>query len=527
LRDKRSKKQLYSVKEKGYTISPDSTYKNHSMKVLLVYPEFPDTFWSFKHALKFILKKASSPPLGLLTVAAMLPETWEKKLIDMNVESLDDDHLRWADLVFISAMSVQKESVKKVIARCKAVDVRIVAGGPLFTTGYETFPDVDYLVLNEAEITLPRFLNDFEKGVAIHSYTTDQWPNLRKTPIPLWKLININRYATINIQYSRGCPYNCEFCDITLLCGRVPRTKDKDQIIMELDSIYTQGFRGGVFFVDDNFIGNKNKLKKEILPAIAEWMERKKHPFSFETQASIELSDHEDLMQLMVRAGFDTVFVGIETPNEQSLAECSKFQNKNRDLLACVKKIQKAGLQVQGGFIVGFDNDPLTIFDTQIKFIQRSGVVTAMVGLLNALPRTQLYERLKKEQRLLKETSGDNTDFTINFIPKMNYDILISGYKKILSTLYSPKHYYERVKTFLKEYIPPRKRMFHFRLCHFAAFFRSVVVLGIIGKERFHYWRLLFWTVFNRPRLFPDAVTLAIYGFHFRRIFKKHLQRTA
>ena len=501
--------------------------KNHSMKVLLVYPEFPDTFWSFKHALKFILKKASSPPLGLLTIAAILPEAWEKKLVDMNVESLHDDHLRWADLVFISAMSVQKESVKEVIARSKAVGVRIVAGGPLFTTEYETLSDVDHLVLKEAEITLPRFLDDFEKGRASHFYTADQWADIRKTPIPLWELINMKRYATINIQYSRGCPYNCEFCDITLLCGRVPRTKDKDQIIRELESIYAHGFRSGVFFVDDNFIGNKKKLKEEILPAIAEWMERKKHPFSFETQASIELSDHEDLMQLMVRAGFDIVFVGIETPNKQSLAECSKFQNKNRDLLASVRKIQKSGLEVQGGFIVGFDNDPLTIFDTQIRFIQKSGVVTAMVGLLQALPRTQLYERLKKEQRLLKETSGDNTDFSINFIPKMNYDLLISGYKKILSTLYSPKHYYARIRTFLREYTPPQKKMFHFRLNYLAAFFRSVVVLGIIGKERFHYWRLLFWIVFKRPRLFPQAVTLAIYGFHFRRIFKKHLQRTA
>jgi len=496
------------------------------MKVLLVYPKFPDTFWSFKHALKFILKKASSPPLGLLTVAAMLPDMWEKKMIDMNVETLLDEHLGWADLVFISAMSVQKESVKEVIARSKAAGVRIVAGGPLFTTEYEIFPDVDHLVLNEAEITLPRFLDDLAKNRAGRLYSTDEWADIRKTPLPLWRLVNMRRYATINIQYSRGCPYNCEFCDITLLCGRVPRTKDQDQIIRELESVYASGFRGGVFFVDDNFIGNKKKLKEEILVAISEWMAMKRHPFSFETQASIELSDHEDLMQLMVRAGFDIVFVGIETPNEQSLAECSKFQNRNRDLLGSVRKIQKSGLEVQGGFIVGFDNDPLTIFDTQIKFIQRSGVVTAMVGLLNALPRTQLYERLKKEHRLIKEASGDNTDFSINFIPKMNYNVLISGYKKMLGTLYSPRHYYERVRTFLREYVPPQKRLFHLRLNHLAALFSSIFVLGIIGKERFHYWRLLFWTVFKRPRLFPQAVTLAIYGFHFRRIFEKHLQGT-
>jgi radical SAM superfamily enzyme YgiQ (UPF0313 family) len=495
------------------------------MKALLIYPEFPDTFWSFRYALKFINKKASSPPLGLLTIAAMLPEAWEKRLVDMNVESLDDADLKWADLVLVSAMSVQKESVQGVIERCKAAGVRIVAGGPLFTTDYEAFGMVDHLVLNEAEITLPRFLEDFRNGVAGHVYTTDQWADIRKTTIPLWGLVNMKRYASINIQYSRGCPFNCEFCDITLLCGRAPRTKDADQIVRELESVYASGFRGQVFFVDDNFIGNKKKLKEEVLPAVIAWMEMRKHPFSFNTQASIDLSDHEDLMHLMVRAGFDVVFVGIETPHEQSLAECSKFQNKNRDLLLSVRKIQQSGLEVQGGFIVGFDNDPLTIFDTQIRFIQASGVVTAMVGILIALPRTQLYERLKKEKRLLIETSGNNTDVSTNFIPKMGYDLLISGYKKVLGTLYSPRHYYERIRTFLREYAPPKvkKMPFRFRPNYLAAFVKSIIVLGIIGKERFHYWRLLFWTLSSRPRLLTQAVTLSIYGFHFRKVFEKRI----
>jgi radical SAM superfamily enzyme YgiQ (UPF0313 family) len=494
------------------------------VKILLIYPYLPDTFWSFKHALKFIFKKASSPPLGLLTVAAMLPAEWEKKLVDMNVSSLKDEDLRWADLVLVSAMAIQKESVEGIITRCKALGVKIVAGGPLFTTGYEQFRDVDYLVLNEAEVTLPLFLEDLKNGCPKHIYTSDQWADVRKTPIPLWELINIKHYATLNIQYSRGCPFNCEFCDITLLCGRVPRTKDKEQIIRELESLYSCGFRSGVFFVDDNFIGNKRKLKDEILPAIIEWMEMRKHPFSFITQASIELSDNEELMELMVKAGFDIVFVGIETPNEQSLAECNKFQNKNRDLLASVKKIQKCGLEVQAGFIVGFDNDPLTIFDTQIKFIQNSGIVTAMVGLLNALPRTQLYQRLEKEKRLLKDTSGDNTDFSINFIPKMNHDILISGYKKILNTVYSPRHYYERVKTFLREYMPPKKKIFRFNMNYCYALCKSMFMLGIIGKERFHYWRLFFWSIFRRPKLFPMAITFSIYGFHFRKVFEKYIQ---
>ncbi len=493
------------------------------MKVLLIYPEFPDTFWSFRYALKFINRRASSPPLGLLTIAAMLPEEWEKRLVDMNVECLHDADLRWADFVFVSAMSVQKESVREVIERCRAAGVRIVAGGPLFTTEVEAFGTVDHLVLNEAEITLPRFLEDLRNGNAGHFYATDKWAEMGQTPIPLWGLIDMKRYASINIQYSRGCPFNCEFCDITLLCGRSPRTKDKDQIIRELDSVYESGFRGQVFFVDDNFIGNKKKLKEEILPAIIEWMEKRGHPFSFNTQASIELSDHKDLMQLMTAAGFDVVFIGIETPHEQSLAECSKFQNRNRDLLASVRNIQRAGLEVQGGFIVGFDNDPPTIFDTQIRFIQESGIVTAMVGILIALPRTRLYERLKKEQRLLEETSGNNTDFATNFVTVMDYDLLIKGYKKVLSTIYSPGHHYERVRTFLREYAPTQKKLFHVRFNYLAAFIRSIIVLGIIGKERFHYWRLLLWTVFNRPRLLPQAVTLAIYGFHFRKVFEKRM----
>ncbi|MFA4911064.1 MAG: B12-binding domain-containing radical SAM protein [Desulfobacteria bacterium] len=493
------------------------------MKILLVYPKNPDTFWSFKYALKFIFKKASNPPLGLLTVAAMLPEEWEKKFVDMNVNILSDKDIKWADFVFVSAMIVQKESITEIITRCKKIGVKIVAGGPLFTTGYEDFEGVDHFVLNEAEVTLPLFLEDLQNGCANHVYTSNQWADIKKTPLPLWKLVNMKQYVTMNIQYSRGCPFNCEFCDITLLYGRIPRTKDKDQVIKELDNLYSQGWRNAVFFVDDNFIGNKRKLKEDILPAIIEWMKEKKHPFSFITQASIELSDDEELMQLMVQAGFDTVFIGIETPNEKSLAECSKVQNKNRDLIDCVKKVQGFGLQVQGGFIVGFDNDPLSIFETQIKFIQKSGIVTAMVGLLHALPSTKLYCRLDKEKRLLKGASGNNTDFSINFIPKMNYEVLIEGYRKILNTVYSPKHYYERVKTFIKGYKPLQKKAYRFRFSYLGAFFKSILFLGIIGKERYHYWKLFFWTMLRHPRLFPQAITFAVYGFHFRKIFEKYL----
>lgn len=355
------------------------------MKILLIYPKYPETFWSFKYALKFISKKASFPPLGLLTVASMLPKEWEKRLIDMNISPLTEKDIDWADYVFISAMAIQKNSVKEIIKKCKKCGAKIVAGGPLFTMDYEEFHDIDYLVLNEAENTLFPFLNDLEKGSARHIYISNEWPDIRKTPLPDWTLIDMKKYASMSIQYSRGCPYNCEFCDIPVLNGRAPRTKDKDQVIAELNAIYKHGWRGGVFFVDDNFIGNRKKLKKEILPSIIEWMKRYKFPFSFFTEASINISDDDELMHLMVEAGFDKVFIGIETPNEESLTECNKFQNKSRDLLYCVKKIQNQGLEVQGGFIVGFDNDPPSIFERQINFIQKSGIVTAMVGLLLSL----------------------------------------------------------------------------------------------------------------------------------------------
>ncbi len=493
------------------------------MKILLVYPEYPDTFWSFKYALKFIFKKATDPPLGLLTVAAMLPAEWEKKLVDMNVNKLKDEDLKWADYVFISGMSIQKNSAKEIIARCKKMGIKIVAGGPIFTAGYGEFEGVDHFVLNEAEITLPPFLEDLKNGCAKHVYTSDQFANLQETPAPLWELINMKKYASMNIQYSRGCPYNCDFCDITLLYGHKPRTKDKDQVIAELESIYSWGWRGSVFFVDDNFIGNKGKLKREILPAVAEWMKQKKHPFSLFTQTSINLSDDEKLMELMIKAGFNLVFVGIETPHEESLTECAKYHNKNRDMIACVRKMQKSGFQVQGGFIVGFDSDPLSIFERQIEFIQESGIVTAMVGLLNVLKGTKLHHRLEKENRLLKDVTGDNTDCTVNFVSKMNNDVLIDGYKKIMSTIYSPSYYYERVRKFLREYKPLNRGAFRLNFTHLAAFFRSIVSLGILGKERFYYWKLFFWSLFRRPKLFPLAVTFSIYGFHFRKTFEKYV----
>ena len=492
------------------------------MKILLLYPEFPDTFWSFKHALKFIHKKASTQPLGLLTVAAMLPSDWEKRLVDLNVQGLKDKDLAWADYAFVSAMVVQRKSTYEVIARCKAAGLKVVAGGPLFTAEHEQFPDVDHFVLNEAEMTLAPFLKDLELGQARRVYTSDEFPDIQKTPAPLWELVDRKRYATMSIQYSRGCPFDCEFCNITTLFGHLPRVKTSAQIIRELDGLYQLGWREPVFFVDDNLIGNKKHLRDDLLPALIEWRKGKKG-MPFNTEISINIADDEPLMNMMTQAGFDTVFIGVETPDDDSLAECNKKQNLHRDLVADIKRIQRAGLQVQGGFIIGFDNDTPSTFQRQIDFIQKSGIVTAMVGLLQAPVGTRLYKRMEQDGRLVGSFSGDNVDGATNIIPKdMNIDVLQKGYRAVVKTLYAPKNYYARVRTFLKEYKAPKVKI-PLNGEYIRAFFRSVLRLGIVGKERVHYWKLVFWTLFRRPELFALAITFAIYGYHFRQVMDLHL----
>ncbi|NLG85138.1 MAG: B12-binding domain-containing radical SAM protein, partial [Firmicutes bacterium] len=425
------------------------------MNVLLIYPEFPDTFWSFKHALGFIRKKASSPPLGLLTVAAMLPREWPVRLVDANVRKPTGQDLAWADYAFISAMTVQRESVSRIIKRCKEAGVRIVAGGPLFTMEHERFEDVDHFVLNEAELTLPAFLADLARGRARRVYTTSGFAEMRESPVPRWELAPLGAYASMSVQYSRGCPYNCDFCNVTTLLGHRPRVKDAAQIVAELDGLYELGWRGNIFFVDDNLIGNKRSLMTELLPALIEWRKGKRG-ISFNTQVSIDFADDERLMRMMVEAGFESVFIGIETPDQDSLAECSKKQNMRRDLVADVKRIQRAGLQVQGGFILGFDHDSPGTVKRLLDLIQKSGIVTAMVGLLQAIPGTRLYERLKRAGRLREWASGDNVDGTTNIVPLIDIEELRRGYKELMRNLYSPEEYYQRIKTFLREYRLPK-----------------------------------------------------------------------
>ncbi len=487
------------------------------MNALLIYPEYPATFWSFKYALSFINKKASLPPLGLLTVASMLPVQWDKKLVDMNVSELKDEDIEWADYVLISGMTVQRASAQEVIDRVRQFGKLIVAGGPLFTNETESFKNVDCFVLNEGEVTIPMFLEGLKNGDLKRVYSSAERPEMTKTPLPDWSLIDPGDYSSMSIQITRGCPYNCDFCDIVVINGRVPRLKTVAQVRSELDAIYNTGWRGSLFIVDDNFIGNYSKVK-QILSGIIEWMDEKKRPFSLSTEAPITLADNEDIVDLMRKANFVKVFVGIETPDEEGLKSCGKHQNLNMNLTEKVKWLQRNGIEVQGGFIVGFDTDTPGIFDNMIRFIQGSGIVTAMVGLLHAMPETNLYRKLQHEDRIINAPTGNNTDSTLNFLPKMNIDTLTEGYRKIQDTIFSPKPFYRRVKVFLKEYRSPKVSSGLTVATQIKALSKSILKMGIIEKGKIHFWKVLIWTTFRKPRLFPLAITMSIYGYHFRQV---------
>ncbi|MGN6569092.1 MAG: B12-binding domain-containing radical SAM protein, partial [Flavipsychrobacter sp.] len=373
--------------------------KKKQLRILLVYPEMPDTFYAMKHFMKVVNKKAAYPPLGLLTVAALLPSHWEKRLTDLNVAPLKDDDIYWADYVFLSAMNVQEESVSEIIKRCKAAGVKIVAGGTLFTHEHYRFPGVDHFVLNEAEITLPLFLEDLEKNELKPIYQSKEFADITTSPLPALELIDKSKYLYDIVQYSRGCPYMCDFCDVTALLGRRPRTKTPAQVIAELNAISQDEHTQLILFADDNLIGNKRILKAELLPALIEWRRQTKPSFYFATQLTVNLADDEELMQMLLDAGFRHIFIGIETPSEESLKVSHKTQNLKKDLLQTIHLIHNKGFIISGGFIVGFDTDDNRIFERQIQFIQESGIPLPIVNILKAPPGTDLYKRMKMEQR--------------------------------------------------------------------------------------------------------------------------------
>ena len=489
------------------------------MNVLLVSPRTPDTFWSFKHALPFVAKRSSLPPLGLLTVAGLLPREWNLELVDLDVSRLRDAQIRRADWVLMSAMIVHEESAREIARRCAALGRPVIGGGPLFTTGHERFPEIGHFVLGEAEELTGELAADMAAGTVRPCYRATRFPDLDLTPIPRWDLIRPRHYATLSVQSSRGCPYDCEFCDIVVMNGRVPRVKSPARMIAELEALRDRGWRGGVFVVDDNFIGNRTAVK-EMLRAIIAWRQRTRSPFTFVTEASVNLADDAELMGLMASAGFKKVFLGLETPVADSLVECRKSQNTGRDLVAAVRAIQAAGLEVMGGFIIGFDNDQPDIFERQFEFIQKAGVATAMVGLLTALPQTRLWKRLAGEGRLLGDSTGDNTSAAFNFVPKLDREYLMEGYRRLMKQLYEPRAYYRRVGAFLENYQArgPRPRLLPAEL---GALFKSLLFNGLIHRGRRAYWRFLGSTLVHHPSNLGLAVTAAIYGHHFRTVARR------
>jgi radical SAM superfamily enzyme YgiQ (UPF0313 family) len=487
------------------------------MKVLLVNPEFPDTYWSFRHALPFEGKRCAFPPLGLLTVSALLPQSWERRLVDLNVQKLKDSDIEWADVVFATAMLVQKDSLRDVVRQAKARGKKVVLGGPYVTTTIEDLPEADHIFLGEAETTLPIFIEDLARGEAKRTYQAAERPPLSATPMAHFELANLKRYSAMSVQYSRGCPFSCEFCDIIEIYGRVPRTKSNQQMIAEFDALYKLNWRGTLFIVDDNFIGNKKNVRL-LLPDIAKWQKEHGFPFSLITESSLNLADDEALLANMRDAGFRRVFIGIETPVEESLHEAQKSQNRG-DLLSSVKKIQSYGMEVMAGFIVGFDNDPLDIFERQIDFIRKSAIPLAMVGLLNALPETQLWKRLEREGRLLGEASGNNTVCTLNFKTRMDPAFLVQGYQTIMQTIYSPREYYERVLASMKRTAQQFSEPQHYNVINaLASLTRVLVRLGVIDSERKEFWRFFTRTLFKHHTRVAESLRLAAMGYHFRKL---------
>jgi len=488
---------------------------------LLVYPKFPPSYWGAQYALEFIGKKSAMPPLGLLTVAGMFPSGYQLKVVDMNVDPLTEKQLEWADMVFTSTMIVQKDSLREVIERAKRAQVPVIAGGPHPTTFYEEIEGVDHFVLDEVEHTFGEFLQDFENGRAQRIYRSPAKPSIKDAPLPRYDLINIHAYGSMALQFSRGCPFDCEFCDITKLFGRVPRTKSSEQILAEFDVLYNLGWRGRMFLVDDNFIGNKRDAM-HVLPEIARWQKARNYPFSLYTEASVNLSGLDDLLDAMVDAGFTMAFLGIETPNRKALLKTKKAQNTHRHddnfLLNAVRKIQEKGLEVTAGFILGLDSDGEEAFDGQIEFIQQAGIPTAMVGLLSALKGTDLYLRLQKEGRLLEESSGNNVSVSLNFRTEMDREVLIQGYKRVLSTLYDPglKNYFDRCLTMLRRV----KSRSHFTpkigKAEWMALAKSLK-RQLLSRQGPAYLKFLVAVVKEKPRLFGDAVRLAIMGYHFEK----------
>lgn len=497
-------------------------------RALLVYPEFPETFWGYQRALRFLGGGATHPPLGLLTVAGLLSDDFELELVDLNVRSLDPRRLEGADVVLTGGMMIQRPSVERVVADCVDRGVPVVVGGPDATSSAEDLPREAHLVRGEAES--PRLVEALHEMIGAGERRVldlrEESTPLDESPLPRYDLIEFDDYVSMALQMSRGCPFKCEFCDIPTLFGRTTRYKSVERTLAELDLLYESGWRSGVFWVDDNFIGNKRDVKR-ILPAVAEWQRERDLPFQFYTQASVNLASDAELLRMMSVSGFDNVFLGIETPVDESLRETKKLQNVRFDLEESVATIQRAGMEVMAGFIIGFDNDPDDIDERLVSFIQSSGIPVAMTGLLTAIPGSPLWDRLEAEGRLLPTDAargGNNTfEFAFNFETRQDPGMLIRAYRRVLAEVYGkPRNYFHRVETLYERMRGIRLAAPPFSLKRMKAALRSFLAVPW-SRYGWSYGRFLARTLLRYPRRFQDAVRKGIVGFHFHQLTRERL----
>jgi len=483
------------------------------VRVLLVNPAYPDAYWRLNHLMPFVQRRSLMAPLGLITVAALLPSHWECRLVDLEFEALGDEQLAWADLVLLTGMIVQRRSMQAVLRRCHRLEVRTVVGGPFATSMPETLGDADHLLLGEAEDVLGEMAADLESGRARRIYRENGKPDMAASPMPRFDLLEPGAYHYLALQFSRGCPYLCEFCDITTLYGRRPRTKTPEQVVAELDAIRRLGYRGRVMFVDDNFIGNR-KAVRPVLRAIASWRQRTGAPIDFFTEVSINLADDPELVELMAEAAFASIFIGIETPSKASLRETRKMQNLRGDPVEQLQRLRRAGLETWGGFVIGFDNDGPGIFDAMIDFVQRAGVAYATVNLLTALPHTPLHERLTREGRLREEdVNGDYMAFS-NVVMKLPPETVLEGYARVLETLYTPEVFFERCRIHLADW-EERPGLVPASWADLPVLWRSIWALGIRGPYRRAYWSFLAWVLRHHPSKLGLAISQTCAGHHF------------
>ncbi len=488
------------------------------MRVLLIYPVFPKSFWSFEKALDLVNRKALLPPLGLITVAAILPQTWEFKLVDRNVREVTEAEWDWAELVILSAMIVQKSDFTAHIKEAKRRGKRVAVGGPYPTTLPEEAEaaGADYLVLDEGEITLPLFVSALENGETEGIFRSNGVkPDVTTTPIPRFDLLQLDAYDNMSIQFSRGCPFQCEFCDIIVLYGRKPRTKNPQQLLQELECLYEIGWRDAVFLVDDNFIGNKRNVKL-LLRELKEWMAEKQYPFSFTTEASVDLAQDPELMELMVDCRFTTVFLGLETPDEASLITTKKFQNTRESLSVLVDKITEKGLRVMSGFIMGFDEEKPGAGQRIVEFVEQTAIPTAMFSMLQALPNTALWDRLEQENRLINSDGNINQTTLMNFIPTRPIEEITREYIEGFCQLYDPELYLDRTfRYFMKLGLPKHSGQVQLNWIKLRALLILLWRQGVVRSTRWKFWNYLFTILRDKPSVVSAYLTVCGHVEHF------------